>query len=81
MVVTDAELRWSCRRGMLELDLILSRFLTNGLSKLTPVERAGFARLLTYPDPDLFYWLMGQAAPDDLEIAHLVATIRAHAHV
>ena len=81
MVPTDAELRWSCRRGMLELELILSRFLTQGLPQLTAAERVGFARLLTYPDPDLFTWLMGQTVPDDAEIAHLVTTIRAHARV
>ncbi|OYV54671.1 MAG: hypothetical protein B7X00_01115, partial [Legionella sp. 21-45-4] len=26
MITTDAQLIWSCRRGMLELDLIFSRF-------------------------------------------------------
>jgi len=80
MVPTDAALIWSCRRGMLELDLILSRFLANGLALLTSSEREGFARLLTHPDPDLFSWLMGQALPDDAEIIHLVSTIRAYAH-
>ena len=81
MMPTDAELIWSCRRGMLELDLILSRFVARGLSSLTSAERESFARLLTYPDPDLYCWLMGQTTPSDAEIAHLVATIRTNIHV
>ncbi len=81
MSPTDAQLIWSCRRGMLELDLILSRFLTQGLSRLTPPERLVFARLLTYPDPDLYSWLMGQVACDNPEIAHLVSCIRSSTHI
>ena len=75
---TDAELTWSCRRGMLELDIILTRFLSQGLSALNATERESFARLLLHPDPDLFSWLMGKECPTEPEIAHLVSTIRAY---
>ena len=77
-MVSDAQLIWSCRRGMLELDIILSRFVANGLSTLTVAEREVFARLLTKPDPDLYSWLMGQASSDEAEIAQLVSTIRTY---
>ena len=44
------QLRWQCRRGMLELDLLFSRFLDIGYADLTDDERADFVRLLGYQD-------------------------------
>ena len=74
---TDAKLIWNCRRGMLELDILLSRFVKTGLKDLSPRERLLFERLLHSADPDLFAYLMGQGVPDDPEIAEIVAYIRA----
>lgn len=49
-----ARIRWDCRRGMLELDLILANFLEQGLGQLTPEETAAFQGLLGCSDPDLW---------------------------
>jgi antitoxin CptB len=38
-------LRWCCRRGMLELDLLLNTFLENGLEDMDEHERSIFQRL------------------------------------
>lgn len=57
---SDAKLIWNCRRGMLELDLMLARFVEQRLPLLSPTERLLFARLLDYPDPVLYALLMGQ---------------------
>jgi antitoxin CptB len=75
----DAEvlrLRWQCRRGMLELDLLLNRFLDTGFADLQPPQRATFNRLLAYQDQILYDWLMGHAVPADHAIRDLVARIR-----
>ena len=78
MVPTDAELRWSCRRGMLELDLIFERFLHQHVDSLTEEQIVAFEALLNYPDPDLFAWLMGYEDPAQNEVVEIVAFIRLH---
>ncbi len=72
-------LRWRCRRGMKELELLLGAFLEGGYGELDEAGRAAFARLLEHPDPVLAGWLLGQAVPMDGEIARVVRTIRAAA--
>jgi len=46
-------LRWQCRRGMLELDLILERFLNKNYVNLSAGEQDLFEQLLDYSDPEL----------------------------
>lgn len=58
-------LRWQCRRGMLELDLMLGRFLDEAYSLLSPSEQADFRRLLATPDQTLYQWLIGQTMPEE----------------
>jgi len=70
-------LRWQCRRGMLELDLLLNRFLETGYAGLGEAERATFNRLLAYQDQVLHDWFMGHAVPADGDIRDLLARIRA----
>lgn len=73
-----ARLSWHCRRGMLELDLILSRFLEKGLDLLNTEQIKQFNALLDYTDPELFAWLMGHTEPADKDIAEIVTFVRAH---
>lgn len=73
-----ARLSWHCRRGMLELDLILSQFLEKGLDLLNAKQINQFNALLDYTDPELFAWLMGHTEPDDKDIAEIVTFVRAH---
>lgn len=76
-----AKLKWNCRRGMLELDLILSRFVENGLEQLNDEQVGALENLLNYTDPEIYAWLMGQEEPIDKEIENIVAVIRAHDHI
>ncbi|MCU0977081.1 MAG: succinate dehydrogenase assembly factor 2 [Steroidobacteraceae bacterium] len=65
-------LRWRCRRGMKELDLLLVRWLDRRYPAAGPAERAAFARLLEAQDPQLVAWLLkGEPAPD-VELQGLV---------
>jgi len=52
-------LRWQCRRGQLELDLILNGFLERRYADLSRAEQDTFARLLQLPDRTLLQWLVG----------------------
>lgn len=69
-------LYWRCRRGMLELDLLLQGFLDGGYADLDAAGRRAFERLLETPDSDLQDLLLGGKPPDDTEVAHVIEAIR-----
>jgi len=71
-----AQIKWACRRGMLELDFILNQFIDHGLSQLTETEMTAFELFLTNEDPDLYSWLMGYRKPDTDEDKAMVKLIR-----
>ena len=74
-----AALRWKCRRGMLELDLLLAPFLENKFSSLSEDEQLLFTRLLDENDQDLFNWLIRTEAPQDVAQTHLIGKILMYA--
>jgi antitoxin CptB len=76
--IERARVLWRCRRGMLELDLLLGRFMNEGYAQLTDDQSLVFKKLLEEPDPDLYSWLMGYATPDDPELSHFVEWFREH---
>ena len=69
-------LRWQCRRGMLEVDLCLMRYLEREYINATPETQALFEVLLAEPDPVLLAWFTGQTVPKEPAIAQLVLRIR-----
>lgn len=46
--------RWRCRRGLLELDIVLQRFMDEHYAELDEVELRQFETLLDLPDCDLW---------------------------
>ena len=66
------QLAWACRRGMLELDIILMRYLENFYPKATQEEKETFEYLLTQQDQDLFNWLIKKQACPDIKLLALV---------
>jgi antitoxin CptB len=73
------QLRWRCRRGMKELDLLLSGYLVERWSGASTVERAAFERILELPDPLLAAYLMEREVPSDPALFDLLAILRGHA--
>jgi antitoxin CptB len=57
------KLAWRSRRGLLELDLWLGRFVQRQLFALTTAEREQYEALLELPDPDLLELLDGRREP------------------
>lgn len=53
-------LRWRCRRGVRELDILLTRFLDERFGSLDAAGRESFAALLECQDPDVMDWVMGR---------------------
>ncbi|WP_409420892.1 succinate dehydrogenase assembly factor 2 [Pseudaeromonas sp. ZJS20] len=73
-----ARLRWACRRGMLELDTLLTPFLEQGYPALSPAAQGAFARLLECSDLELFRWLLGRESPADPELQSIIGAILAY---
>jgi antitoxin CptB len=71
-----ARLRWRCRRGMLENDLILERFLDARVVTLTAADVAALDLLLDYSDNDLWDILSGRMEPADVSLLPLVGYLR-----
>jgi antitoxin CptB len=76
--VNRQQVYWQCRRGMLELDILLQDFFRESYDQLDVREKAGFSRMLDYPDAVLFELLMGYAASADGEIAGVIEKIRSN---
>jgi antitoxin CptB len=70
-------LRWRCRRGMKELDVLLERFAQQLLPQASATECQVFAELLALPDPVLAGYLLGGAVPVEPHLAHASSRIRA----
>jgi len=58
-VTLKTKLAWQCRRGMLELDVVLIPFLEKHFDSLSDEQQAIFTNLLKEADPDLYTWIMG----------------------
>lgn len=77
--VIPARLTWACRRGMLELDVLLGNFLKEAYGELSPEAQASFVELLSENDQDLFMWLTGKEQPVNPKHHKMVTMIREHA--
>ena len=67
----DHRLYWKCRRGLLELDLILQRYLAKH------PDDASIAPLLELPDNDLWDIIIGRSDCYDRRFEETVARLRA----
>ncbi len=67
-----ARLRWRCRRGMRELDMLLLGYVDDTYPQAGPAEQAAFRRLLTTPDPEILALLTGRERTDDEHLAHII---------
>jgi len=72
-------IRWACRRGMLELDVLFMPFVEQAFDSLSTEQQAVFQRLLECDDPDLFAWFMGHEVCPDPELARMLVQVRGRA--
>ena len=68
-------LRWACRRGMLELDVLFMPFAESGFNELPEEKQEVFERMLTCDDPDLYAWFMGHKACENAAFSQMVKHI------
>ena len=75
-----SRLKWACRRGMLELDVLLGNFLEEAYPGLSAPEKEYFVDLLNCTDPEIFAWIMGHEKPADPHFLLITEMIRQHAN-
>jgi len=74
--IKRARLRWRARRGLLENDLLLTRFLDANETTLTDDEVDAFSKLMEIPDNDLISVMLGGKEPTgDLDIPSIHALV------
>jgi len=76
--VKDLErVRWRCRRGLLELDIVLGRFVETHYAQLDEAQRRAFEALLDMPDNPLWEAIAGRGEVASGEQQALLEKIRA----
>ena len=73
------KLRWRCRRGMRELDVLLTRYVDEEYRTAAPEQQEAFRRLLDVQDPVMHAYFLGRETPPDAVLASLIARITAGA--
>ena len=73
-----ARLRWRCRRGMQELDLLLMRYVDRDYPSAAAEHRAAFESLLTLQDPEILELLTGHVVSEDSPTRYVVKRLLTH---
>lgn len=70
-----SRLKWRCRRGMRELDVLLQRYLEERYPHAPEEERQAFEALLEIPDPQLFAYVVKRELPSDPHCLNVIARL------
>lgn len=69
-------IRWLCRRGMKELDLLLVNYFEHSYAAATEVDQQAFKSILQLPDPELNDLILGRTESGDKDTDRLIQTLR-----
>lgn len=68
--------RWRCRRGLLELDIILQRFMDQHYAQLDQQGLEQFERLLSLPDNDLWDLITARQITTDSDLQSILELLQ-----
>lgn len=71
-----SRLKWHCRRGMKELDVMLTRYLEEYYPYAPETEQATFRELLDLSDPLMYAYFLGYETPSNPDLMALIEKIR-----
>ncbi len=71
-----SRLRWLCRRGMKELDVVMSTYLESYYADASDEQRRQFEALLEMQDPELYNLLLGRSSAPDPALDPMVEFLR-----
>jgi len=74
--MNTSQLKWQCRRGTKELDLLLTHYLEKLYPHATTIEQRLFQKLLELTNEELSDYLLGKGSPIQLEMTPLIKKIR-----
>ena len=77
MTLNRGRVRWQCRRALLELDLVFTRFLERHFDRLTDGQLADLEDLLLVEDHDLWAMINGSKPVTDDRWKEMVELLRA----
>lgn len=72
----ERRLRWQCRRGLKELDVILEPFMEDYYRDAPELQQQQFQCLLQEEDVDLLSWFMGYLEPERADYRDIVAYVK-----
>jgi antitoxin CptB len=73
-----SQIEWHCRRGMLELDVVLMRYLERDFDAADQDEKDTFETLLSLQDPEILDLLTGRIVAEDDGLRHVIKRILAN---
>ncbi len=73
---TLQQVRWMARRGMLELDLLLNRFIDSQFKQLSVEGQYALVDMLQEEDPTLYDWFFSSKVPERDDWVRMVALIK-----
>ena len=71
-----SRLRWLCRRGMKELDLMMTKYLDTHYESASIDEQACFKKLLDMSDPELYALLTGRSKAPSPRLERFTRSMR-----
>ncbi len=76
----ERKMIYKARRGLKELDYYIDYYVKHYYLGADKAEKAAFADLLDYEDPDLLLYFLGQETPDKTAVAVLIDKMRKLRH-
>ncbi len=76
MMSEVARLRWLCRRGMKELDLLFNKYLEQSYPTASEADQQAFESILQMQDPQLYDLILGRFQSEDADIARVIEFLR-----
>lgn len=72
----EAKLRWRCRRGIREFDILFNYFLDNKYPKLTKEQQCWFHQIVEEQDPVIMDWLFKRSEPQESGLKWIIEKLQ-----
>ena len=71
-----SRLRWLCRRGMKELDLLLNKYIEHSYTDSPAADQQAFEAILQMQDPELYDLILGRNESGDTDVDRVIKILR-----
>ena len=75
-MLSESQLHWRCRRGVRELDVLFTRFVSEHYPQLNSEQKAVFQEMLEVQDPVIMDWLFGKYEPESERMKQMVDVLK-----